>query len=272
MFAKIKYRILLMGSIIGFLTSCEKVIDLKLDKSQETVVVDALVSNLPDHSEIRLSKSSPIFSEQSYTLLRDATVQLEDQNNRVYEFLETEEGVYRNPNFLGYEGEKYVLDIQWEGQHIQAESIMPHQVMIDSIELVISQGGIVRDNQVAYSLKVHFTDPVNEANYYRFDVFHNDTLYPGFVVSKDLLFDGISTYQFFMNYEMHVADTIGVLLSSIDQANYNYFLVLGQSNSPFVIAPGNPISNIQGDGIGYFGAFAQSYQTIIVTDKSADSQ
>jgi hypothetical protein len=148
---------------------------------------------------------------------------------------------------------------------------MPHQVMIDSIKLIISQGGIVSHNKKAYSLKVHFTDPPNEANYYRFDVFHNDSLYPGFVVSKDLLYDGISTYQFFMNYEMRIGDTIGVLLSSIDKANYNYFLVLGQSNSPFVIAPGNPISNIQGDAIGYFGAFAQSYQTIIVTDQTENN-
>jgi len=179
-------------------------------------------------------------------------------------FGETEEGLYTNSTFVGIAGVEYSLGIVWDTVRISAQSRMPQVVPVDSVELVVSQSGFMGNTAPAYSLKVHYTDPANEINYYRFDVYKNDSLYDGFVVSKDLFYNGISTYQFFMNYEMQPQDTINVVLSAIDEANYNYFLVLSQGGSPFNIAPGNPVSNLKGGALGYFGAFAQSEKIFIV--------
>lgn len=248
---------------IGF-ASCEKVVDLDLKPSKEFLVVDAMVSNQPMESVVRLSKSSPLFSEDPYQLLSGAMVRISYPGGNTVSFPETEPGIYRNQDFIGIEGKDYDLEVVWNNISVNANSRMPYPVTIDSIELVVSDMGFMGVQDLMYSLKVHYTDPVDEKNFYRFDVFKNDTLFNGFVVSSDLYYNGISTFQFFRNYELKEQDTVSVQLSCIDEANYSYFLVLGQSNSPFIIAPGNPISNLNGNAIGYFGAYAQDRKYFVV--------
>ena len=256
-----------MGAIILLLfvfASCEKVIDLELNQSAEMLVVDALVSNQENQSVIRLSKSISLFSQESYQQVSQANVRVKTSAGDSFSFSETEEGVYKNEDFIGIEGIEYQLEIDWEEINLRANSKMPQVVSIDSIELVVSEEGFMGSDDIAYFLKVHFLDPVDQNNYYRFDVFKNDSLYDGFIVRNDLFFNGISTYQFIRGLEMQAQDTISVQLSSIDEANYSYFLVLSQSNSPFNIAPGNPVSNLQGNAIGYFGAYAQDRKSIVI--------
>lgn len=249
--------------------SCEKVIELDISQTTETVVVDAVISNLPDQSIVRLSKSSPLFSAEPYTFLSDASVRILNNRGESFSMTEYEPGVYIMDDFKGIEGIEYQLDIEWENLKINAISKMPKRVAVDSIELVVSSAGFTRKDEYIFSLKVYFTDPVNETNYYRFDIFKNDSLYGGFVVSNDLFYNGLATYQFFRNLEIQTQDTICVQLSCIDEANYSYFLVLSQLDSPFIIAPGNPVSNIQGNAIGFFGAYAQSRKYFIVPDIDA---
>lgn len=256
-----------IGAIILLLfafASCEKVIDLELNQTEEMLVVDALVSNQPNQSVVRLSKSISLFSDQQYQKVSNANVVVKNPEGVSFLFQEAEEGVYRNEAFVGYEGGEYKLEVDWDEISVSARSAMPQLVSIDSVELVISDRVFLNDGETAYSLKVHFADPVDQTNYYRFDVFRNDSLYNGFIVSNDLFFNGISTYQFIMGLEMQPLDTITVQISSIDEANYSYFLVLSQSDSPFIIAPGNPVSNLQGDAIGYFGAYAQECKSIVI--------
>jgi len=258
-----------IGAIILLLfvfASCEKIIDLELNQTEEIFVVDALVTNQPKRSAVRLSKSIALFSGQHYQNVSLAHVVVRNPEGVPFLFQEVEEGLYKNEAFVGYEGGEYQLEIDWEEIGVKASSKMPQIVSIDSIELVVSERGFMGDNDIAYFLKVHFLDPADQTNYYRFDVFKNDSLYDGFIVSNDLFYDGISTYQFIRGLEMKPADTISVQLSSIDEANYSYFLVLSQSDSPFNIAPGNPVSNLQGNAIGYFGAYAQDRMSIVIPE------
>ena len=260
----ITYKMWAIILLLFVFASCEKVIDLELNQTEEMLVVDALVSNQPKQSVVRLSKSVSLFSDQQYQNISNANVVVKNPEGVSFLFQEVEEGVYKNEAFVGYEGGEYELEVDWEEISIRARSKMPQAIPVDSIELVVSERGFMGNDDIAYSLKVHFTDPANQTNYYRFDVFKNDSLYDGFFISKDLFYNGISTYQFMMGLEMQPLDTICVQLSSIDEANYSYFLVMSQSNSPFNIAPGNPVSNLSGEAIGYFGAYAQERKYIII--------
>jgi len=260
----ITYKTLAIILLLFVFASCEKVIELNLNKTEDQMVVDAVISNFPNQSVIRLSMSNPIFSDQAYNLVNNANVIVSNDEGELFSFLESEPGIYKSENFRGNEGSEYQLKIDWENINVSASSIMPKKISIDSIELVISERGFMGNDEIAYSLKIHFTDPPEVDNYYRFEVFNSDSLYEGFIVSNDLFYDGISTYQFVMGLEIKPSDTISVELSSIDEANYSYFLVLSQSGSPFNIAPGNPVSNIQGNAIGYFGAYAQDRKYIVI--------
>ena len=264
--AFIPYKITVILIAFFAFISCEKVIELDIGQAEETVVVDAVISNLPNQSIIRLSKSNPLFSSDPYTFLSDASVRIKNNHGESFLFPESEPGVYTLDDFKGIEGLEYQLDIEWKDIKINASSKMPKTVAIDSIELVVTPSRFTQNDEYIFSLKVHFTDPLDETNYYRFDIFKNDSLYNGFVVSNDLFYNGLTTYQFFMNQEMQTQDTICVQLSCIDKANYSYFLVLGQLDSPFIIAPGNPVSNLKGNAIGFFGAYAQSRKYFIVPD------
>ena len=260
----ITYKIGLIILLLFVFASCEKGIDINLNETEEQLVVDALVSNQTNQSFVRLSKSNSLFSDQEYQNVSNANVIVTSSENDIFSFSEVEAGLYKNDDFVGVEGLDYKLEIDWDEINISANSRMPQAVAIDSIELVVTEEGFMGNDEITYSLKIHFTDPAEQTNYYRFDVFKNDSLYDGFFISNDLFFNGISTYQFLMGLEMQPLDTICVQLSSIDEANYSYFLVLSQSNSPFNIAPGNPVSNIQGEAIGYFGAYAQERKYIII--------
>ncbi|MBN2237530.1 MAG: DUF4249 domain-containing protein [Bacteroidales bacterium] len=244
--------------------SCEKVIDLELDKATEWMVVDAVVSNFPDQTEIKLSNSVGIFENVNFPQVSGAEVRLSDSEGNSFLLDEVETGIYKKEHFRGKEGVDYQLDILYAGSTIHANSRMPQIVELDSLELVVSERGFMGSDEKAYSLKIHYTDPANIKNYYKFDIFKNNELLDGFVVSNDLFYDGIHTYAFYMNAEIASNDTVRVQLSSIDEKNYSYFLVLSQSGSPFSIAPGNPISTIEGNAIGYFGAFAQSSLELII--------
>jgi len=258
------YISIVIGLLLFALTSCEKIIEIELDRAKEMLVVDALLSNLPKQSVVRLSKSTSLFSKESYKNVSGAVVSVFDQSGNSFKFIEVEQGIYKNNNFIGIEGTNYQLEINFEDINVKATSKMPNTVPIDSIEVIVSQTGFMGNKETRYSLKVFFTDPADETNYYRFDVYKNDSLYDGFVVSNDLFYNGITTYQFFMNYNIKPSDSICVQLSCIDKANYSYFQVLSQGDSPFIIAPGNPVSNLKGNVIGYFGAYAQTRKSIIV--------
>ncbi|MCD6092128.1 MAG: DUF4249 domain-containing protein [Bacteroidales bacterium] len=266
------YKIGAIGLVLFAFVSCEKIIDLDLNQTEDKMVVDAVLSNLPDQSVVRLSKSNALFSEDPYQEIEEANVTVKTADGMSISFPEVEPGIYKNENFRGLEGAEYHLEIDWKEISISANSKMPKAILIDSIELVVSERGFMGNDDIAYSLKVHFSDPANQANYYRFDVFKNDTLYDGFIVSNDLFYNGIATNQLVMGYEMQPLDTICVQISSIDKANYSYFLVLSQSDSPFIIAPGNPVSNLQGNAIGYFGAYAQNRKYIIIPASSSLNQ
>jgi len=244
--------------------SCEKVIQVDISQKEEVLVVDAVISTLPNQSIIRLSKTKPLFEKAEYVQVSQAEVIIKSSTGEVFLMEETDDGMYQNPNLIGREGVEYRLEVNWEGYRIEAKSEMPYTVPIDSLEIVVSQRGFSGNDETSYSLKVHFSDPGNMDNYYRFDVFNNDSLYSGFIVSNDLYYDGLQTYQFLRNQDIHALDSITVQISSIDQVNYSYFSVLRQSGSPFNIAPGNPNTNIKGKAVGYFGAYAQNRKSILI--------
>ncbi len=257
-------RNIILASFFLLLVSCEKIIQLDFDQNESVVVVDAVISNIPDQTVVHLTKSKPLFSAEGYTAISHAIVHIIADGGTSLLMEEQAPGIYKRDNFKGIENTDYQLQIDWEGNLISAVASMPKRTPIDSLELVLSDRNFRGREELDYALKVHFTDDIDVQNFYRFDVFRNDTLLEGFSVSNDLYYNGLETYHFLRGYELKPLDKVSVTLSCIDEANYSYFLVLSESNSPFNIAPGNPISNIQGEAIGYFGAYAQDKKEIVI--------
>jgi hypothetical protein len=173
-------------------------------------------------------------------------------------------------------GKQYSLDVQWNGLHAAASTVVPEPPVADSAKLGPRQvyyydyGGYGLDSSVQYPLLVHVHSEGDIAFSMRddsdvvyFDTTHRTQHYhagEGFSYvqlppADSSTFWLESGYQWGGTY-FPIVDSIKMLttIGSFDKAYY-YFLRTSDNyrdNSPFANAGKNPQWNVHGDGIGFF--------------------
>jgi hypothetical protein len=234
--------------VLSFVTlmgiwGCQKVINVDLNEASPQMVIEGLINDAPGPYTVTISKS----------------------------------GSYFNQSVLEMVSGTYTLKVISGDQEYDGSSTMFSHVNIDFLMLVKSDsqrfdfGG---DNKNHTNVDIHcfFRDPA-EKNFYRIKVFRNDT------INNDnyRLFD--DQYTNGQETELRVAnatagDTFRVELLSLDQATYEYYRTLEDllhTNPIFGSTPANPNNNLSNGALGYFGACAVSYKTIIVTEAMINS-
>ena len=87
-------------------------------------------------------------------------------------------------------------------------------------------------------------------------------------MTDDDLFDGETLIQPLFATTVEKGDTVFVELQSMDKANYTYMYGLasgaGGGGDPFAPTPANPVTNIEGNGIGFFGTYTTDTLSIIL--------
>ena len=98
--------------LIAFVSGCVKPIELDtIVENETTLVVDALLTNELKHHIVKLSKSIPLDSTKRVKET-NAQIKIVDNNNVVYNFTESEDGIYlSNDLFKAEKGKKYTLEI-----------------------------------------------------------------------------------------------------------------------------------------------------------------
>lgn len=158
-------------------TSCETVYIPKLDEVEAIITVDARLVMGGQDNKIEISKSIG-FSEKGYYFpsLIGAEVQMIDDQNNVFQVVETENGIYS----VGFQIEpdrKYKLKISAEGETYESEfEAAPELPNIDTLyseqaEKLLQPGGETSvddfDNTVGHQFYVDI-DNNNESKFYRF--------------------------------------------------------------------------------------------------------
>lgn len=262
-------------SMILILIACEKVVVIDLNISNQQIVVEAELFMRKADSYVKLSKTGSFYEDDEFETIQNATIKVIGSNGDESSFIEdaVEPGTYipdRNkPFFSAIPGVSYTLSIDIpEGDGtITSVSTAPTRVPLDSITIEYLEGGFGRER---FLIRLHFTDPPGEENFYRVREYWNNSTGEtfGFFVFSDELFDGTTTdYPMFRIFPRE-GDGITVDLICIDKANYLYLKGLEaiHDQGPFSASPGNPLSNIEGiDAIGYFSASSQTRQSIVVT-------
>lgn len=181
-------------------------------------------------------------------------------------------------SMMGQEGKTYTLEVEADGQYLEAVTTIPFHAPLDSMRFQEPPGNPV---DTLAQLLCHLSDPAGQANFYRFQVSINEG---GFVppissVLDDRLFDGASTsfplyrpeargtesfdLETFGLYR--VGDRITVKWISLDKAHYDFWNTLEYSASnqgPFsnyTLVE----SNIQG-GLGIWGGLSATYYELLV--------
>lgn len=253
-------------AIITFV-SCEKVINVELNEADRVYVVDGFISNMEDQNYIKISKSDNFYAIGDFEKISGATVVITDQDNNSVTFTELEPGYYALPGFVASSYKTYDLQISINDEVITARTTMPGNTTIDSIPYQENQGGFFGDGYTAF---LYWFDKGNETNYYKLTNYKKsigEQYYQGdtdISITNDQLSNGIPTGIPLFTSTFELGDSVIVDLIEIDQHNYYYWYALSQVVSGQSAAPGNPISNLSGNTLGYFGAYNISRDTIVI--------
>ncbi len=266
-----KRRIIFLGLVLSFLVgnvSCEKVIEIEVEDSEVLVVVEGVLNDRVGESFIRLSKTGDVYGANEFIAVSDAVVTIADQSGAVYTFDESpvDPGYYILPTFATSPNDFYSLNIISEGITYTSSCETFYKPSIDTMTYLEQIGGFGPEIDTNYLVFYNFVDKANEINHYRVKVWVNGSPDDVYYVLNDDLIDGQFSSAPFFATEIKPRDTVFVEMQSMDQANYTYLVTLSSNadSGPFSAAPANPVSNIEGGGIGYFGAFTTDTVTIVM--------
>lgn len=245
------------------LSSCTEIIDIDINSSDPEIVVEATIGE-NEFAEVAISRSIGLNEAVSFQPVENATVTISDQNGNRETLTEITAGIYVSTTLVGETGKKYSLQIQAGEHNISSVSTIPGHVPIDSfkVENSIYPGGgpPVFPGQKApfYEIKVNYTDPVNEKNYYRFILYVNDKPQPNNYIYDDRLTNGNAqeTFMIIYNENLGDGDKIKVEMQCIDKLVYDYFSSISNAGGGpgGSSTPANPYTNLTGTVLGYFSA------------------
>ena len=250
--------------------SCEKVIDLPLNEADQKIVIEAVTSDFANDSYILISKTGTVYEQSVFEKVNDAIITVTDKNGVISNFTEdgTSTGRYVNPTFVVTENNDYLLSVKIGAEEFTSKYTTQTKAVLDFIysEKIAhsSFGGNPADSSnVVYFA---FTDNINETNYYRFKVYKNGDYTNELYLGDDKLINGEQFVNVFYADEFDSGDTVLVEMQNIDKANYTYFYSMSnaQSDNPFSATPANPVSNIDGGALGYYGAYLKDTMSLIV--------
>ncbi len=247
------------------LSSCQKVIEVKLDETNKKLVVDAVLTDQSGGCIVKLSKTKNFGEDNNFNGLSGATVTITEDAGTVTSLIEVEPGVYTDQQLKGWTGKTYHLSVIADGENYTAISTMPALVPLDSAYLE-KQNFFNKEELFS---NVVFTDPAGSRNYYLFKQFVNGKATDGISLTNDELSDGkqikTSLYLFADDdKKIKSGDLVTIEMHGIDKATYKYWYSFeqGASGNGGAATPANPVGNISGDALGYFSAQTIQSKTI----------
>ena len=255
-------------SILLLVIACEKVIDVPVNEAEQEVVIEGKLYDQPYQSFIKLSKTGSVYDDTGFEKISGAVVTVTDDNGGLYNFTEdpNEPGKYIDTSFLTVPNTVYNMSVQAEGQTYTAQSITKSPVTFDSLTYLIQFGGF-GSSDTTFLVFYSFSDDVSQENYYRIIPFVNGERSDVLYLQDDQLFNGNNVSAPFFAEDVRAGDTVMAVLVSMDKANYKYFNSLSNADGgPFSPTPANPVSNIEGGALGFFGAYITYNDSIVIPE------
>lgn len=257
---------LLMALLFCLLaSSCQRVINLDLTNAAPQLVIEGNFTTTVAPQMVKISQTVPFSNTNIYPPVSGATVTVSNNKGRIITFAEGPPGTYASAQIAGRPGNTYTLTVQYNGKVYTANSTMPQQVLLDSIDTKQSafNGKNIKD------ANVYYLDPYDQANQYRFVLYVNSTQVNRVFAFDDHFTNGrLVVNELFENdIDIHSNDTVTVEMQCIDPQVYTYWYSLRQQQAQGPgggTTPSNPPSNISNNALGYFSAHTTQTKSIIV--------
>lgn len=262
-----KYIVGVVG--FGFLfAGCEKVIDVPLEEADRRIVVEGVLRDNPGDNYILISKTGSVYDNGDFEKISNASVVITDEDGTFYTFspVSGEPGKYQNDLFSTGLDNSYTLTVITGTDTITSTSETFYKPQLDSLNYVEQIGSFGFGTDTTYLVFFSFVDNANQENYYRIVVYINGVSDGVYYITNDELFNGQNYSQPAFASTVEKGDTVLIELLSTDKANYSYFFSLANATTegPFAATPANPVSNINGGAIGYFGAYTSDTMSIVI--------
>ena len=256
-------------SLMTLFSACQDVIDIDLDSIEHKLIIDGALTDVNDTFVVRLSKSVDYFDTGIYPSVSGAVITITDNKGNAAQLDEAAPGVY-SFNWPGIEGNEYALKVSVGGEEYTASVEMPFKVEMDSISYEPTPDYM--EFSGGYLVSCHLSDPAGTENYYRLKVWNireqseqDNVLY----VYDDAFVNGNQITMRWDDQQFFLNDTIIVELETLAESTYDYYRTLASLFEGGMIGnanPANPITNLSGDVLGYFGAYTVSRDTIIISE------
>lgn len=261
-------RALFLITGLAFSFACEKVIDIPLNEADRRVVVEAKLYDIQYESVVKLSKTGTVYDDTGFEKLSGATVVIYDDMGQTWSFLEDplEAGTYLDTSFVAQPNRIYYLDIIYGEDNYTSVAETNSTPTLDSLDYQIQTGSFFQEpGDTNYFTFYNFSDIASEKNYYQAIPIKNGDVSDSDYIVDDELFNGNTFRQPFFADSFESKDTLEVFLLSINKGAYVFYTSLSANSDGggFAPTPANPVSNIEGGAIGYFGAFTSDYMSII---------
>jgi hypothetical protein len=177
-------KFLLFNASLIALSSCEDVVQIKLDEGSKLYVIDAFVNNLRTNQTIRVLNNDTYFSNSEPAPVTNASVILKDlTTNTDYTFNYTSKGNYvftlAPTDTISKIGHQYELNITIDGSTYRSLFLQKRTASLDTILAIYNEGdGGFGSPNPFYECFLGARDKVdNNPDYYLIKTFRNDTLF-----------------------------------------------------------------------------------------------
>ena len=262
------------GLFIGFVSlfyACEKVIDIPLNDAEVQTVIEGVLNDAEGNNYILLSKTTTVYAQSDFPTISGASVVVTDSHGStfVFEEVDTVPGRYTAPELTVQPETTYMLEVNIDGAVFTAESYAHKTPKIDSITTVQQDFGFSEFlGYIPHTVYFHSFDDGAVKNFYRFKISVNNRESSLLYIGNDEFINGQYFSAPFLGDLTTEDDSVEIVMHACDQAYYNYLFSFSNASGgggPFTAAPGNPVSNIQGEkGIGYFTALTTDTLTHVV--------
>ncbi|MCU4174591.1 DUF4249 family protein [Carboxylicivirga sp. N1Y90] len=261
------YITILFASILLLsFTSCEEIIDIDLNSSNPSIVIDGDIQP-KQNAQVRLSYTNDYFNKENPKYETNATITISNSEGISETLQHISDGLYTSQFMRGDVGQEYTIKVDLNNETFEGKSTMMTPTKILKLSQVKS-GTPHQGDKESYGLEMQLTNNPEEDNYYLIKFFKNGALQEERynAIPQDIFAqDEVIVYSPVLP-SFEVGDEVIVKAYSIDESTYTYYSQLAEitSERPGGTTPYNPESNLGPNILGYFRAWSSDSQSITI--------
>lgn len=265
--------LIIIGTLLLFTVSCQDTPEIELPEQVGRYVVEGWVTDLDGKKYVKVSRTNSFLSVGSEVIIKDASVSIIDGigNQFICVYNEDSELYETEINLSGIVGRSYSVEVILNtGDTLISinERLLPvHEINDVSYDFYSAPDeDNPGDDIFIYYPVIFATDPVDEQNFYRWNIYNSDSLFQApedIVLLEDRFINGSIYKNEFTSFEFMEGDSIGVEVMSLNRPAFEYLNFLKNQTVSLGTSSASSPGPIEGNIInisspedlvlGYFG-------------------